>query len=474
MNGTTGEISPTTSDSVADPADTGVEGAPGREGTADTTLTGPGSVAQWTERYTHAVMDTFGAPQKVLVRGEGAYVWDADGKRYLDLLAGIAVNALGHAHPTLTAAVSAQLGTLGHVSNFFGTPTQIALAERLLNLAQAPEGSRVFFTNSGTEANEAAFKMARRNRDGAAGPGTRTRILALEGGFHGRSMGALALTSKAAYREPFEPLPGGVEFVPFGDLVALEEAFSDEAVAARGEVAALFVEPVQGEAGVRPLPPGYLVAARELTASSGALLVLDEVQTGVGRTGTWFAFQQQEIGGGVVPDVVTLAKGLGGGFPVGAVVAFGERAATLLGRGQHGTTFGGNPVAAAASLATLAVIERDGLLANVRAVGEQLREGIAACGNPVVAGTRGHGLLIAVQLSAPVSAEVARLALDAGFIVNAVQPDAIRLAPPLILTRDQASEVVAFFAGLPADLTRRVPTPPPTPAPTASATPPKG
>ncbi|WP_082618219.1 acetylornithine transaminase [Oerskovia sp. Root22] len=474
MNGTTGEISPTTAGSVTGAAATEVQGGPGPEGTADTTLTGPGSVAQWTERYTHAVMDTFGAPQKVLVRGEGAYVWDADGKRYLDLLAGIAVNALGHAHPTLTAAVSAQLGTLGHVSNFFGTPTQIALAERLLNLAQAPEGSRVFFTNSGTEANEAAFKMARRNR--AAGPGTRTRILALEGGFHGRSMGALALTSKAAYREPFEPLPGGVEFVPFGDLVALEEAFSDEAVAARGEVAALFVEPVQGEAGVRPLPPGYLVAARELTASSGALLVLDEVQTGVGRTGTWFAFQQQEIGGGVVPDVVTLAKGLGGGFPVGAVVAFGERAATLLGRGQHGTTFGGNPVAAAASLATLAVIERDGLLANVRTVGEHLREGIAACGNPVVAGTRGHGLLIAVQLAAPVSAEVARLALEAGFIVNAVQPDAIRLAPPLILTRDQASEVVAFFAGLPADLARRVavPAPSPAPAPTASATPPKG
>lgn len=477
MNGTTGETSPTPSADVVDaghPAPAG--GVPSVEGAADTTVAGPGSVAQWTERYTHAVMDTFGPPQKVLVRGEGAYVWDADGTRYLDLLAGIAVNALGHAHPTLTAAVSAQLGTLGHVSNFFGTPTQIALAERLLNLAQAPEGSRVFFTNSGTEANEAAFKMARRNRDGVAGPGTRTRVLALEGGFHGRTMGALALTSKAAYREPFEPLPGGVEFVPFGDLTALEEAFSADAVAARGEVAALVVEPVQGEAGVRPLPPGYLVAARELTAASGALLVLDEVQTGVGRTGTWFAFQQQEIGGGITPDVVTLAKGLGGGFPVGAVVAFGERAATLLGRGQHGTTFGGNPVAAAAALATLGVIERDGLLANVRAVGEQLREGIATCGSPVVAGARGRGLLIAVQLAAPVAADVARLALDQGFIVNAVQPDAVRLAPPLILTRDQASDVVAFFAGLPADLVGS-PTAPhgsADPAPTVPATRPKG
>ncbi|MFC8921610.1 acetylornithine transaminase [Cellulosimicrobium sp. NPDC057127] len=403
-----------------------------------------GSVQEWTDRYTHAVMDTFGPPQRVLVRGEGAYVWDADGRRYLDLLAGIAVNALGHAHPTLTAAVSAQLGTLGHVSNFFGTPAQIALAERLLALADAPAGSRVFFTNSGTEANEAAFKMARRNDDG----GRRTRVLALEGGFHGRTMGALALTSKAAYREPFEPLPGGVEHVPFDDVAALEDAFSDAAVAARGGVAALVVEPVQGEAGVRALSPGYLAAARELTARHGALLVLDEVQTGVGRTGSWFAYQQPDLGGGVVPDVVTLAKGLGGGFPVGAVLAYGERAATLLGRGQHGTTFGGNPVAAAAALATLGVIERDGLLENVRTVGALLRDGVAAAGNPLVAGVRGRGLLLAVQLTRPVAADVARAALDAGFVVNAVAPDAVRLAPPLILTTDQARDVVAFFAGL--------------------------
>ncbi|WP_265523379.1 acetylornithine transaminase [Oerskovia flava] len=414
-----------------------------------TTRAVAGSGGDWSARYSHAVMDTFGSPQRVLVRGEGAYVWDADGTRYLDLLAGIAVNALGHAHPTLTAAISAQLGTLGHVSNFFATPTQIALAERLLALAEAPEGSRVFFTNSGTEANEAAFKMARRHSTGTAGPGTRTRVLALEGGFHGRSMGALALTSKAAYREPFEPLPGGVEFVPFADTAALAHAFSSEATQARGEVAALVVEPVQGEAGVRSLPPGYLAAARELTERHGALLVLDEVQTGIGRTGSWFAYQQPELGGGIVPDVVTLAKGLGGGFPVGAVVAYGPHAATLLGRGQHGTTFGGNPVAAAAALATIGVIERDGLLAHVRAVGEALRTGIAGCANPLVAGARGRGLLLAVQLTRPVAAEVARLALDAGFIVNAVAPDAIRLAPPLILTTDQVRDVVAFFASLP-------------------------
>ncbi len=403
-------------------------------------LVGPGSGAEWTSRHTRSVMDTFGPPQRVLARGEGVYVWDTDGARYLDLLAGIAVNALGHAHPTLTAAISAQLGTLGHVSNFFGTPTQIALAERLLDLARAPEGSRVFFTNSGTEANEAAFKLARRTG--------RTRVLALEGAFHGRSMGALALTHKAAYRAPFEPLPAGVEWVPFGDVGALEAAL------APGDVAALFVEPVQGEAGVRPLPPGYLVAARELTRAHGTLLVLDEVQSGVGRVGAWFAHHVPEIGGGVVPDAMTLAKGLGGGFPVGALVTFGEDTSGLLGRGQHGTTFGGNPVAAAAALATLGVIERDGLLDRVRDVGSYLAREIAGAGNPLVVETRGHGLLLAVVLAAPVAAQVADAALDAGIIVNAVAPDTIRLAPPLVLTREQADEAIAFFAAV------RVPTDP--------------
>ncbi len=405
-----------------------------------------GSAAEWTQRYSGAVMDTFGPPQRVLVRGEGAYVWDADGTRYLDLLAGIAVNALGHAHPTLTAAISAQLGTLGHVSNFFGTPTQIALAERLLDLAQAPEGSRVFFTNSGTEANEAAFKMARRTG--------RPRILALEGSFHGRTMGALALTSKAAYRAPFEPLPGGVEFLPFGDLDALEAVFSGDP--ATSDIAAFFIEPIQGEAGVRPLPAGYLARARELTRAHGALLVLDEVQTGMGRTGTWMAHHLAQVGGSVVPDVVTLAKGLGGGFPIGAVVAYGDRAATLLGRGQHGTTFGGNPVAAAAALATIGVIERDGLLAHVREVGSYLREQVGSLGHPLVTAARGEGLLVAIELSAPVAPVVAARALDAGFIVNPVTPTALRLAPPLILTRDQVDDFVAFLAALPttaADLT---------------------
>ncbi|MEZ0449762.1 acetylornithine transaminase [Cellulomonas sp. ICMP 17802] len=402
-----------------------------------------GSVAQWTDRYTHAVMDTFGAPQRVLVRGEGVYVWDADGARYLDLLGGIAVNSLGHAHPTLTAAISAQLGTLGHVSNFFGSPTQIAFAERLLDLAGAPAGSRVFLTNSGTEANEAAFKLARRN-----GGADRPRILALEGSFHGRSMGALALTHKAAYREPFEPLPGGVEFVPFGDTAALEAAFAEGG----DRVAAFFVEPIQGEAGVRPLPPGYLALARELTARHGALLVLDEVQTGMGRTGAWFAHQHPHLGGGIVPDAVTVAKGLGGGFPVGALLAYGESTATLLGRGQHGTTFGGNPVASAAGLATIAVIERDGLLAHVRALGATLRERIAGLGHPLVGEVRGEGFLIGIELTAPVAAQVAARALEAGFIVNPCTPSTIRLAPPFLLTEDQAGTFVDFLAAVPQDL----------------------
>ena len=399
-----------------------------------------GGAAQWQERYRTAVMNTFGTPQRVLVRGEGAYVWDADGQRYLDLLGGIAVNSLGHAHPTLTSTVSAQLGTLGHVSNFFATPAQVHLAERLVELTAPGEArpeSRVFFTNSGTEAMEAAFKVARRH-----GGGARPRILALEGAFHGRSMGALALTHKADYRTPFEPLPGGVEHLPFGDVTALETAMGPD-------VAALVVEPVQGEVGVRALPPGYLAAARELTRRHGALLIVDEIQTGMGRTGSWMAHHQPAIGGGVVPDVVALAKGLGAGIPIGALVAIGEAAATLLGPGQHGTTFGGNPVAAAAALATIHVIERDGLLAAVTERGEELREAIHATKHPLITEVRQHGLLLAIELGQPLAAPAVTAALRAGFIVNAVAPTAIRLAPPYILTSEQAA---SFAHALPAIL----------------------
>ena len=383
--------------------------------------------AAWQERYAHALMGTYGSPRRVLVRGEGAYVWDADGRRYLDLLAGIAVNTLGHGHPALVAAVTQQLGTLGHVSNLFATPPQVELAERLLALAEAPAGSRVFFANSGAEANEAAFKMARSTG--------RPRIIALEGAFHGRTMGALALTYKPLFRDPFQPLPPGVEHLPFGDVDALAAAMADD-------VAALFVEPVQGEAGVRKLPSGYLAAARELTAEHGALLVLDEVQTGMGRTGAWLGHQLPEIGAGVVPDVVTLAKGLGGGFPIGATIGYGEHAGSLLGAGAHGTTFGGNPVAAAAALTVIDVVEREGLMAGARETGAWLAVAIGALEHPLLAGVRGAGLLLAVVLAQPVAPAVADAALEAGYIVNAVAPDAIRLAPPLVLTRSQAADVV--------------------------------
>jgi acetylornithine/N-succinyldiaminopimelate aminotransferase len=386
----------------------------------------PSASVSFVERYSAALMNTFGEPQRVLVRGEGCYVWDADGHRYLDLLAGIAVNALGHGHPLVLAAVTSQAATLGHVSNFFATPPQIALAERLLGLLG--RDGRVFFTNSGTEANEAAFKATRRTG--------RTKVIAAEGGFHGRSMGSLALTSKAAYREPFEPLPGGVEFVPYGDVDALAAAVTDE-------TAAFVVEAIQGEAGVIEAPAGYLRAAREITAAHGALLWLDEVQTGIGRTGAWFAHTET----GVAPDLVTVAKGLGSGFPIGACIALADTA-TLLGPGSHGTTFGGNPIASVAGLATLAVIERDGLLDQASSVGDRFAAAIGALAHPQIAGVRGRGLLRAVALRDPISPAVASAALDAGFIVNAPTPNALRLAPPLIVTSDQLDTFVAALPGL--------------------------
>ncbi|HSE71350.1 MAG TPA: acetylornithine transaminase [Nocardioidaceae bacterium] len=381
------------------------------------------SSEQIQQRYAAALMNTFGPPKLVLTRGEGAVVWDAEGNRYVDLLGGIAVNALGHAHPALVEAVSDQLATLGHVSNFFATEPQVALAERLLSLLGV-EG-KVFFANSGAEANEAAFKLTRRTG--------RTHVVSTEGSFHGRTMGSLALTSKAAYREPFEPLPGGVTFVPYGDADALAEAVTDE-------TAAVVLEPIQGEAGVIMPPEGYLARAREITREHGALLWFDEVQTGMGRTGTWFAHDTS----GVTPDLVTLAKGLAGGIPIGALVAVGEHG-TLLQPGNHGTTFGGNPVAARAALAVIDTIEAEGLLANATKVGEQLRAGLA---DERVTEVRGAGLLIGLDLSKPVSAAVTDAALARGFILNAPAPDRIRLAPPLVLTEAQAAELLAAWPGI--------------------------
>jgi acetylornithine aminotransferase len=366
------------------------------------------------ERYSRALMNTFGPPKLVLARGDGARVWDADGKEYLDLLGGIAVNALGHGHPALVGAVTEQLSTLGHVSNFFATEPQVALAEKLLELLGA-EG-RVFFANSGAEANEAAYKLTRRTG--------RTHVVAAEGGFHGRTMGSLALTSKAAYREPFEPLPTDVTFVPYGDADALADAVTDR-------TAAVVLEPIQGEAGVVAPPEGYLRAAREVTTAHGALLWFDEVQTGMGRTGTWFAHEPS----GMTPDLVTLAKGLGGGIPIGACIAVGEHG-QLLQPGNHGTTFGGNPVAAAAALAVIGTIESQHLLEHVRQVGAELGKGLK---DPRVREIEQHGLLLGIGLTEPVAAATVAAAQARGFIINSTGPDRIRLAPPLVLTSDQAA-----------------------------------
>ncbi len=378
-------------------------------------------------RWSESILPTYGEPTLTLVRGSGATVWDDTGRAYIDLVAGIAVNALGHAHPAVVEAVSRQVATLGHTSNLVANQPSLTLAERLLGLTG--RDGRVFFANSGAEANEAAFKIARRTG--------RPTTVAAEGGFHGRTMGALALTGQPAKRAPFEPLPPGVTFVPYGDKDALAASIS-------AGTAAVVLEPVQGEGGVIPAPDGYLESARQLTGNAGALLVLDEVQTGIGRTGAWFAHQTA----GVEPDVLTLAKGLGGGLPVSACIAFGA-AAELLGPGQHGTTFGGNPVSCAAALAVLDTIEADGLLSRVEALGKHLHDAVVGMGHPLVAGVRGAGLMLGIVLRAPLAGAVEAQAREHGFLVNAVAPDVIRLVPPLVLTDEQAA---AFLAALPAVL----------------------
>lgn len=383
----------------------------------------------WTlvDRWTQSMMDNYGTPQLALVRGSGAIVVDEAGREYVDLVGGIAVNALGHAHPAVVEAVSRQIATLGHVSNLFVAEPPVALAELLLALAG--RSGRVFFANSGAEANETAFKLSRLTG--------RTRVVATAGGFHGRTMGALALTGQPAKADPFHPLPGEVSHVPYGDVDALAAEVTDE-------TAMVILEPVQGENGVVVPPPGYLAAARRITAEQGALLVLDEVQTGVGRTGHWFAHQAD----GIEPDVITLAKGLGGGMPIGACLAFG-RAAELLRPGAHGTTFGGNPVSCAAALAVISTIANEGLLDHVKRVGERIRHGVEALDHPLVAEVRGAGLLLGIVLRGPAAAATAGVLRDSGFLTNPVQPGTIRLAPPLILTLDQAD---AFLAALPAAL----------------------
>nr|WP_227496936.1 acetylornithine transaminase [Planctomonas psychrotolerans] len=380
-------------------------------------------VTPWPDRFSAAMMRSAPPPLAMLVRGNGCWVEDSTGKRYLDFLAGIAVNSLGHAHPALVAAVSRQIATLAHVSNYFATPHQIELAERLRRLTGAGEKGRVYFGNSGAEANEAAFKLARRNN----ASGKRTRILTLSGSFHGRTMAAMALTGQPEMKAPFEPVPSGVEHLE-STIEALEEAMDDT-------VAAVLLEPIKGEAGVVELPEGYLARARELTERFGALLILDEIQTGIGRTGRWFAYEHY----GIVPDAITIAKGLAGGVPIGALVTF-EAASDLLQKGQHGSTFGGNPLATASANAVLDEIETAGLVANAERRGAELRGILSAFDSPLIREVRGRGLLIGVGLAEPAAARIAAAAMHEGLILNAPNATSLRIAPPLIVGDAELSE----------------------------------
>lgn len=379
------------------------------------------------QRWAAVMMPNYGTPALSLVSGDGAVVTDTAGAEYVDLLAGIAVNVLGHRHPAVIEAVSRQVATLGHTSNLYATEPGIALAEALVERLGTP--ARVFFCNSGAEANEAAFKISRLTG--------RTHLVAAEGAFHGRTMGSLALTGQPGKQAPFAPLPGSVTHVPYGDVAAL-------AAAVDTDTAAVILEPIMGEGGVVMPPDGYLAAAREITTAAGALLILDEVQTGVGRTGTFYACQHD----GVVPDVITLAKGLGGGLPLGACLGIGA-AGELLTAGTHGSTFGGNPVCAAAGLAVLQTLAAEDLVARAATVGKALGHRIEGLNHPLVDHVRGRGLLLGVVLRAPAAKAVETAARDAGFLLNAAAADVVRLAPPLIITDGQLD---AFVTALPAIL----------------------
>lgn len=379
-------------------------------------------------RWDATMMRNYGTPPVALVSGSGCRVTDADGREYLDLIAGIAVSSLGHAHPAVVEAVSRQIATIAHTSNLFINPPALQLAERLAEL-MGVDGARVFLSNDGATANETAIKTALRARPG------RRRFIAAENSFHGRTLGALALTGKAAIREPFGPFGIDVTFVPYGDADALAAAVDDN-------TAAVFLEPTLGEAGVIPPPAGYLTAARAACDVAGALLAIDEVQGGIGRTGAWFAHQHE----GVVPDLVSVAKGLGGGLPVGACIGVGD-AAEAFKKGDHGSTFGGNPVSCAAALAVIDVIESEGLLKHVDTLGQDWMAAIAGCAGDVLHGVRGRGLWIGLDVPGAGPA-VEAAARDRGFLVNATGPDAVRIAPPLILSTDEAGSFTAALPGI--------------------------
>lgn len=389
----------------------------------------------FTQRWAGALLDNYPVPPVELVEGSGSTVTDADDKQYIDMLAGIAVNALGHAHPAVVEAVTNQLSTLGHVSNLFGSAPVVKVAEALREHV-GDDTARVYFGNSGTEANEAAFKLARLTG--------RRRILAAQHGFHGRTMGALAMTGQPDKQKPFEPLPAGVEFYPYGDIEALTALVEQNP----SDTAAIILEPIQGETGVIPAPEGFLTQVRELCDKYGILFIADEVQTGVGRTGDFFAFQHE----GVLPDVITMAKGLGGGLPIGATIARGE-AAKLFTPGSHGTTFGGNPVSCAAATAVLATID-DAFLAEVRRKGQVLYDATSKI--PGVKEVRGRGLMLGVVLEQPVAKRVVKLGLEHGVILNAPADDVIRLTPPLVISDEEIAQAVGRLTAAIAEASEEV------------------
>jgi acetylornithine/N-succinyldiaminopimelate aminotransferase len=368
------------------------------------------------------MMRNYGAPSRTFVSGKGCVLKDDQGKSYLDFLAGIATNVLGHAHPAVVKAVTKQVSTLGHVSNFFAHPQGLRLASRLQEMTGDSQ-ARIFFCNSGAEANEAALKISRRTG--------RSRIVATQGAFHGRTMGALSMTGQPSKREPFAPLLKGITHVPYGDVSAMSRAVTKK-------TAMVIVEPIMGEAGVITPDDGYLAELRIICDRVGALLVFDCVQTGIGRTGQWFGFEHEKV----QPDVITLAKGIGGGLPLGATIAYGK-AAQLLEPGDHGTTFGGNPIACAAANAVLDVIESKKLMQSAKVFEKKIKKSLSAV--PGVSEVRGRGLLLGIELASPIAKKVAAEMLDAGIVVNAANEKTIRIAPPLIVTMTQVEKFISVF-----------------------------
>ena len=373
-------------------------------------------------RWKNSVQNNYGTPSIALVKGKGLVVTDADGKQYLDFLGGIATNILGHSHPAIVKAVTKQVSTLSHVSNFYVHPRAVELAEKLAAMT-GDRSAKVFFCQSGAEANEAALKLSRRTG--------KVRIVAAQGAFHGRTMGALSLTGQPAKREPFLPLVKGVKHVPFGDIEAMRKAVTKK-------TAMVIIEPIMGEAGVIVPPADYLRELRALCDAKGALLVVDAVQTGMGRTGDWFGYEYS----GIAPDVITLAKGLGGGLPLGAMIALGK-AADLFQPGDHGSTFGGNPVTTAAGLAAIKFIETQKILKKVEKQGVYLMQELAVI--PGVAEVRGAGLLLGIELETKKASDVALALQNEGVLVNAANPTTIRLAPALIVTDAQLKKFVSIF-----------------------------